>query len=364
MERLCCAFENVACANKGPVIWYGRVFNLPDMQWSSMSVEVNQNLQSLNNIFIEVVQNCALEQMVTFPTYIEHTLDLFLTNRPSLVNRCTAIPGIADNDIVFVESPIYASRNKSTKGKVRLWKRADTTQMRDDLCSFTNNFITKYDQTSDIEEMWRNITSSLSLTHSRKMRTIKDDHHSFNHPWITWEVKRLSRQKKMCLKKARDSKSAKEQKRYQHLKKATRSARKSVYNDYSISQISSHLTVNQSLSFITSKRTKSTNVAPLKASDGLTYADPTTKANIFENDQFSSVFYNSAEDSTTIKELTSPPLTSLRKIEVYVNGVQKLLAGLNIHKAAGLDGITTRILKDFSSELAQVFTTLFQASLN
>ena len=338
IERLCCAFENVACANKGAVIWYGGDFNLPDIQWSSMSVEGNQNLQLLNNRFIEMVQNCALEQMVTFPTRIEHTLDLFLTNRPSLVNRCTVIPGIADHDIVFVESPIYASRNKPTKRKVHLWKRADTIQMRDELCSFANNFITTYDVTSNIEEMSRNITSSLSHILDKcvpsKMTTTR-----FNQPWITREVKRLSRQKKRCFKKARDSKSSKEQRRYQHLKKATRSACKRAYDDYITNIISPDCQSNPKKfwSFITSKRTESTGVAPLKASDGLTYSDPTTKANIL-NDQFSSVF-NSTEDPTTIKELTSPPHTSMPKIDVDVNGVQKLLAGLNIHKAAGPDGI-------------------------
>ena len=239
---------------------------------------------------------------------------------------------------MFVESPIYASRNKPTKRKVHLWKRADTIQMRDELCSFANNFITTYDVTSNIEEMSRNITSSLSHILDKcvpsKMTTTR-----FNQPWITREVKRLSRQKKRCFKKARDSKSSKEQRRYQHLKKATRSACKRAYDDYITNIISPDCQSNPKKfwSFITSKRTESTGVAPLKASDGLTYSDPTTKANIL-NDQFSSVF-NSTEDPTTIKELTSPPHTSMPKIDVNVNGVQKLLAGLNIHKAAGPDGI-------------------------
>ena len=111
-----------------------------------------------------------------------------------------------------------------------------------------------------------------------------------------------------------------------------------------------------------SQRTKRSKIKRGRKFPCIQYSDPTTKANIL-NDQFSSVF-NSAEDPSTIKELTSPPNTSMPKIDVDVNGVQKLLAGLNIHKAAGPDGITTRILKDFSPELAPVFTTLFQASLN
>ena len=42
----------------------------------------------------------------------------------------------------------------------------------------------------------------------------------------------------------------------------------------------------------------------------------------------------------------------------------KLLQALNISKAAGPDGIRPRVLKELSSELAPIFTLLFQASLH
>jgi hypothetical protein len=48
-------------------------------------------------------------------------------------------------------------------------------------------------------------------------------------------------------------------------------------------------------SFIKSKRCESTGVSPLKDSDGKTYSDSETKANIL-NKQFSSVF-NTNEDN-------------------------------------------------------------------
>jgi hypothetical protein len=91
--------------------------NLPDINWNSMAVNGNHNLLQMNNRFLEMIQNCNLDQVVKFPTRLDNTLDLFLTNRPSLINRCTLIPGIADHDIVFIESPISATRNKPTKRK-------------------------------------------------------------------------------------------------------------------------------------------------------------------------------------------------------------------------------------------------------
>lgn len=44
-----------------------------------------------------------LEQIVSFPTRKDHVLVLFMTNRPSLVNRCEPLPGIVDHDIVYID---------------------------------------------------------------------------------------------------------------------------------------------------------------------------------------------------------------------------------------------------------------------
>lgn len=51
-----------------------------------------------------------LKQIVSFPTRKDHVLDLFMTNRPSLVNRCEPLPGIVDHDIVYID--ITASKDK------------------------------------------------------------------------------------------------------------------------------------------------------------------------------------------------------------------------------------------------------------
>ena len=50
-------------------------------------------------------------------------------------------------------------------------------------------------------------------------------------------------------------------------------------------------------------------------------------------------------------------------MNITVNGVYKLLAGLNPHKATGPDEIPTRTLKEAAAELSPAVTLLFQASL-
>ena len=55
---------------------------------------------------------------------------------------------------------------------------------------------------------------------------------------------------------------------------------------------------------------------------------------------------------------------TMDNIHVGVNGVCKLLKGLNVHKATGPDAVSTRFLHDFAVELAPIMTKLFQLSLD
>ncbi len=113
----------------------------------------------------------------------------------------------------------------------------------------------------------------------------------FNQPWINKDVKRITRQKKKAFKKARKTKSEKDQKRYKSLKRASQKACKQAYSSYVHDIISPDLKGNPKkfYSYIKSKKCDNIGVSPLKNTDGLTYSDNKTKANILNN-QFSSVF--------------------------------------------------------------------------
>ena len=52
--------------------------------------------------------------MATFPTRKSNTLDIFVTNRPGLVNKCIPIPGVWDHKAVYVESTILATYIRTT----------------------------------------------------------------------------------------------------------------------------------------------------------------------------------------------------------------------------------------------------------
>ena len=57
------------------------------------------------------------------------------------------------------------------------------------------------------------------------------------------------------------------------------------------------------------------------------------------------------------------PFTAMGEITVDPKWIIKLLNNLNINKAPGPDGLSARVLKECSSEIAPVLTYIFNESL-
>jgi hypothetical protein len=74
-----------------------------------------------------------LEQDVNFPTRQDNILDLVLTSHPSLVNRYKPLPGISDHDIVLIDANVRATRTRTPKRKIYLWKTANTQELQDEV---------------------------------------------------------------------------------------------------------------------------------------------------------------------------------------------------------------------------------------
>lgn len=55
-------------------------------------------------------------------------------------------------------------------------------------------------------------------------------------------------------------------------------------------------------------------------------------------------------------------MANKKSINVTSNGVEKILKGLNVTKAMGPDSIHPRVLKELSSELAEILAHFFQQS--
>ena len=92
---------------RGANLWLGGDFNLGDTDWEDeCPVPKAANATQCSQL-LSVVKDAFLEQMVRSPTRItenfSNRLDLYLTNKRTLVNECEVIPGIGNHESVYEE---------------------------------------------------------------------------------------------------------------------------------------------------------------------------------------------------------------------------------------------------------------------
>ena len=79
------------------------------------------------------------------------------------------------------------------------------------------------------------------------------------------------------------------------------------------------------------------------------------------NCQFEPVF--TQEDMNDLPTISTPKFPPIPDIDISTDGVEKLLADLDVTKATGPDDIPSRILKMGAAEIAPALTTIFRRSL-
>lgn len=356
-QALCDAITNLNSAHPDATLWIGGDFNLPDVDWSTMSTTSYQYTVPLNKLFLDCFDQNSLTQMVTFPTRESNTLDIFLTNRPSLISDCSPLPGVSDHETVLVSSSLRARRRKPPKRNIRLWGKANLAGLREDLLKFSTDFVTNFNKLSDINFLWSKFESACLTALENHVPEITTSTR-FSQPWINRNTKRLSRRKKKAFNRAKLSKKPSDWDYYKSLKKQTQLECRKTYNTF-INKIVSDDNKNKFWKYIKSKRQDNTGVSPL-LSNGISHNNNTAKANIL-NDQFSSVFTKESTENLP----TLPPKTanSMPEITISVKGVSTLLSKLKPNKASGPDGISSRLLKEAGSSIAPALSLIFEASI-
>ena len=104
MKALCDTLANIATNHPNSPIWIAGDINLPDVNWERNCISGNTYLAALCNLFLTFIEDYGLTQMVDFPTRRQNILDIFVTNRPSLVTGCKPVPGISDHEAVLINS--------------------------------------------------------------------------------------------------------------------------------------------------------------------------------------------------------------------------------------------------------------------
>ena len=68
-------------------LWITGDMNLPGYNWNTQCLKLHFHFPELATKFADVLDDKSLLQIVTEPTRNENTLNLFITNKESLVNK-------------------------------------------------------------------------------------------------------------------------------------------------------------------------------------------------------------------------------------------------------------------------------------
>ena len=281
MENICRAICEMKAESGNSTVWIGGDMNLPDIEWENLTIIGNQNPTELNCKFIDTINDCGLDQRVNFNTRGDKTLDLFLTNRPALVNRCTCLPGIGDHDIVFIDTNLKPSRAKPSKRKIYLWKKADVVSMQTKTRDLQRELQDSCWAEMDTESMWEKIKTSITKIMNDHVPT-KLTSSRFNQPWVNTDVKRICRKKKKYFWKARQTGCPLARERFLSVKQEAKKVCKEAFKQYIHNLVDPDVNDNPKKfwTYINSKKCDNSGVAPLKNADGITYTDSNKKANI------------------------------------------------------------------------------------
>ena len=113
--------------------------------------------------------------------------------------------------------------------------------------------------------------------------------------------------------------------------------------------------------YIKARHNDNIGVAAIR-DNGILYHDSKTKAELL-NYQFKSVF-TIDDDTDHLPTMSHPKYPNIENITISIEGVEKLLDNINIHKAIGPDKIPNIILKTCSKEISPALANIFQQSLD
>ena len=265
--------------------------------------------------------------------------------------------------------PIYGifkfSKPKVSSFTRRIWyyDRCDFNVLRDKVNAVDWNSL----QDNNIDTYANNIHSTVM---SLATECIPNKHvrvRPVEPAWIYSKIKRYIRKRKRAYKRAKRTNVANDWIKFKTLRNKTiseiRSSKKSFYDTIAAKLSSPTLSPKDwwttLKSFISPNST--TSVPPLSL-NRIIYTDETDKANILNDFFQSQTILN--EENAVLPDLHPPAsIVPLESIIFTADEVESVLKLLPTGKASGPDGLSNRLLRELSNELAQPYQCLFNQSI-
>ena len=346
-----------------PIVLCGD-FNLPEISWSNPSNFMPSTSKS--QAFYDLFHDRSFTQLVDEPTRELNTLDLVLSNFPSLVSDVSVVDNLprCDHSIVTfslsIQKPHIYHRPRSTYN----FKRANFDPFRDLLGMV---------QWSDISHA-ENINESSSLFKSLLFNTVDQcipkiivkAWSRFRPPWLSFNTIRLIRKKKRLYKSAMRSRKPTDFQKYRKISNQVRTCTRYDHRSY-VERLSDDLKSSQRgfWRYLKYKRKGcSANVTSLSYMGNTLQSLPHI-TNAFNQYYFSSVF--TSEHLGSLSQLTCDTMSfwsseSIDHID-FSEDVYRELCKINPNKAYGPDNIHGILSHEGAVWLAEPLFDLFQLSL-
>jgi len=345
-------------------------FNMPDVCWSDFSFKGNH--ATYNNIMLDFICDHGLSQCVVEPTRGNNLLDLVFTDEPLLVCDC------------HVDIPFIGCDHMSVHFNIVLPEELSLTNCapRDDepnnevLCFYNfiagdyeglNTYLSSvnwpdvFTDITDINGCWQSFTDILykgielfvpvkvfDPTVSKKERKL-----------LPLFIRQLYRKKNVAWRLYKQYKTDELLAKY----KASCDKCKNTYYQYVLSKENA-LIENGNLGsfyrYVNSKLVFKSGVGVLKDSNGVFIYDDIAKAKLL-NDFYSSVFVSDNNILPAFPQRV-PDDCELSNVEFTPDVVFRHLSELNAKSGGGPDGLTSVLLINVASTLAQPLSLLYTAS--
>ena len=354
-ESINCVFKK----NRDKMMVLSGDFNLKHINWDTYEWKTGGIDKVHHEKLLDICRDHSLEQMQLKPSRGENILDIILTNRPSLFNNVSLIPGVADHDTICTDTLIKPTYVKQKRRTIYSFHKADWVSIKAAMKEACSK-IAKSDKS--VDEMWADfkkaideiMDSKIPSKLSSKIRQI---------PWLTKSDRKKIAKKHRLYQKAKATGKDEDIVKYRRHKRATQKATRASHWRHINTVLDESLKEGNTKPFwhyVKSKRVDNIGVSGLKE-DGVIFDDSRSKANILSK-QFSSV-YTREDTSQPLPEIKGKSYPSISNILVHEEGVLKLLQGLNVNKAAGPDCIPNKLLKACAEEIAPALTVIFRKSL-
>ena len=159
LGNLCQQLSNLRNRFPNAASWVGGDINLPDIDWSDCSITGHSCSLDINNIFLDFLDDNTLSQMVDFPTRDSNTLDIFVTDRPGLVESCNVVDGISDHEVVLVTSLIAEDLSPPTRRNVYLWCQANFSLIKQTALELCQQYLATHSALTPVDILWNDFMS-------------------------------------------------------------------------------------------------------------------------------------------------------------------------------------------------------------